>query len=149
VRLGRALRPKPKLAARGRCEGRDCDYASTFFIRLRPVRNERCTKKNKMTMGSVVITEAAIRELAGIRGEAAPITSCYLDVDGRRLVRHQDVEHELDGLLRVARERADGDASVRCASGAAKPESTEALQGEQDAPAPAPLLHSAELEATD
>ena len=42
-----------------------------------------------------VISEAAIRELAGIRGGVAPITSCYLDVDGRRLVRHQDVEHEL------------------------------------------------------
>ena len=50
-----------------------------------------------------VITEAAIRELAGIRGDIAPITSCYLDVDGRRLTRHQDVEHELDGVLRSAR----------------------------------------------
>ena len=47
-----------------------------------------------------VITEAAIRELAGIRGDVAPITSCYLDVDGRRLTRHQDVEHELEGVLR-------------------------------------------------
>ena len=55
-----------------------------------------------------VITEAAIRELAGIRGEVAPITSCYLDVDGRRLVRHQDIEHELDGVLRDARHRANG-----------------------------------------
>ncbi|MGQ0830118.1 MAG: baeRF10 domain-containing protein [Microthrixaceae bacterium] len=59
-----------------------------------------------------VLTEAAVRELAGIRGEAAPITSCYLDVDGRRLVRHQDLEHELDGMLRQARLRANGHASV-------------------------------------
>jgi len=59
-----------------------------------------------------VISEAAIRELAGIRGDGAPITSCYLDVDGRRLVRHQDVEHELDGVLRSARPRANGHRSV-------------------------------------
>ncbi|MFZ6006009.1 MAG: hypothetical protein ACOYXM_18970 [Actinomycetota bacterium] len=59
-----------------------------------------------------VLTEAAIRELAGIRGEVAPITSCYLDVDGRRLVRHQDVEHELEGMLRGARQQANGHASV-------------------------------------
>jgi len=59
-----------------------------------------------------VITEAAIRELAGIRGDGAPITSCYLDVDGRRLVRHQDLEHELDGVLRTARQRANGHRSV-------------------------------------
>jgi hypothetical protein len=59
-----------------------------------------------------VLTEAAIRELAGIRGDIAPITSCYLDVDGRRLVRHQDIEHELDGMLRGARQRANGHSSV-------------------------------------
>jgi peptide chain release factor subunit 1 len=58
------------------------------------------------------ITEAAIRRLAGLRGERAPITSCYLDVDGRRFLRRQDVEHELDGLLRDARQRANGDQSV-------------------------------------
>lgn len=59
-----------------------------------------------------LLSEAAIRELAGIRGESAPITSCYLDVDGRRLVRHQDVEHELDVMLRSARQRANGHQSV-------------------------------------
>jgi hypothetical protein len=59
-----------------------------------------------------VLTEAAVRELAGIRGDVAPITSCYLDVDGRRLIRHQDVEHELDGMLRDARQRANGHTSV-------------------------------------
>jgi peptide chain release factor subunit 1 len=58
------------------------------------------------------ITEAAIRRLASVRGERAPITSCYLDVDGRRFVRRQDVEHELDALLRDARQRANGHESV-------------------------------------
>ena len=60
----------------------------------------------------MAITEAAIRELAGMRGDLAPITTCYLDVDGRRLARHQDVEHELDGVLRDARVRANGHRSV-------------------------------------
>ena len=60
-----------------------------------------------------VITEAAIRELAGIRGDVAPITSCYLDVDGRRLTRHQDVEHELEGVLRE-RPAAAPTATGRC-----------------------------------
>jgi peptide subunit release factor 1 (eRF1) len=59
-----------------------------------------------------VITEAAIRELAGIKGERAPITSVYLDVDGRRLQRHQDYELELDALLRDGKVRANGHASV-------------------------------------
>jgi peptide subunit release factor 1 (eRF1) len=59
-----------------------------------------------------LITEDLIRELAGIRGDEAPITSCYLDVDGRRLIRHQDVEHELDVMLRDARQRANGHRSV-------------------------------------
>jgi len=59
-----------------------------------------------------VITEDAIRELAAFRGEDAPVTSCYLDVDGRRLVRRQDYEHELELLLKEARTKANGSASV-------------------------------------
>jgi peptide chain release factor subunit 1 len=59
------------------------------------------------------ITEAAIRELAAVRGKKAPITSIYLDVDGRRLSRPGDVEAELDPLLRSARRRANGDQSVQ------------------------------------
>jgi peptide chain release factor subunit 1 len=59
------------------------------------------------------ITEATIRELASIRGERAPITSCYLDVDGRRLARSKDLEHEVDVVLKDARQRLDGGASVR------------------------------------
>ena len=35
-----------------------------------------------------LIAEAAVRSLASFKGEDAPVTSCYLDVDGRRaLVR--------------------------------------------------------------
>jgi peptide chain release factor subunit 1 len=60
-----------------------------------------------------VITEAAIRRLAAVRGERAPVTSCYLDVDGRRFLRRQDVEHELERLLRDARTHANGDESVQ------------------------------------
>ena len=58
------------------------------------------------------ITEATIRELASIRGRTAPITSCYLDVDGRRLARQKDLEHEVEVLLKGARAKADGQPSV-------------------------------------
>jgi peptide chain release factor subunit 1 len=54
-----------------------------------------------------VMTEDAIRRLAGFRGTGAPVVSCYLDVDGRRLARPQDVEGELDRALRPAREQGD------------------------------------------
>jgi len=60
-----------------------------------------------------VITEAAIRELAARRGERAPITSCYLDVDGRRVARHKDLEHEVEVLLKGAKAQANGEASVQ------------------------------------
>ena len=59
-----------------------------------------------------VITEDVIRSLAGFRGDRAPVTTCYLDIDGRRYLRHQDYEYELDVLLRDARSKANGDASV-------------------------------------
>ncbi len=59
-----------------------------------------------------VITESAIRELASIKGEGAPITSCYIDVDGRRVARFIDLQHEVDLLLREAKARANGDQSV-------------------------------------
>jgi peptide subunit release factor 1 (eRF1) len=60
-----------------------------------------------------VLTEAAIRELASIRADRAPVTSCYLDVDGRKFVRQQDLVHETERLLRQARARHDGDESVQ------------------------------------
>jgi peptide chain release factor subunit 1 len=55
------------------------------------------------------ITENAIRQLAGFRGEGGPVVSCYLDVDGRRYPRAQDVEANLERLLRAAREQNGGD----------------------------------------
>jgi peptide chain release factor subunit 1 len=51
------------------------------------------------------ITEDVVRQLAGFRGEGVPVTSCYLDVDGRRYVRAQDYELQLDTMIRQARER--------------------------------------------
>lgn len=60
----------------------------------------------------MLVTEDVIRSLAGFRGEQAPVTSCYLDIDGRRFVRRQDYEHELDLLLREARAKANGNSSV-------------------------------------
>jgi peptide subunit release factor 1 (eRF1) len=58
------------------------------------------------------ITDEAIRELAAFRGQQAPVTTCYLDVDGRRLARPQELDQELDRLLRDARARAGGNGSV-------------------------------------
>lgn len=60
----------------------------------------------------VAITEDDIRELALFKGEEAPVTSCYLDVDGAHLLRHQDVVHQLDLLLRSVRPLAETDRSV-------------------------------------
>lgn len=60
----------------------------------------------------VAITEDDIRELAGFRGEVAPVTSCYLDVDGSRHPRFQDVLHEVDLLFRDARARHGSNPSV-------------------------------------
>jgi len=54
-----------------------------------------------------VISEDRIRELAGHRTSNV-VTSCYLDVDGRRQVRPADYETQLDHLLREAREKAAG-----------------------------------------
>lgn len=59
-----------------------------------------------------VIAAEVVRRLASFRGEEAPVTTCYLDVDGRRYLRHQDLEHEVTVLLRGARTKADGHSSV-------------------------------------
>jgi peptide chain release factor subunit 1 len=50
--------------------------------------------------------------LAAFRSEDAPVTTCYLDVDGRRYLRHQDLEHAVATLLRGARPKANGHSSV-------------------------------------
>jgi peptide subunit release factor 1 (eRF1) len=54
-----------------------------------------------------VIDEDRIRALAGHRGNGV-VTSCYLDVDGRRHPRHSDYEAQLDHLVRRGREKAAG-----------------------------------------
>jgi peptide chain release factor subunit 1 len=54
-----------------------------------------------------VISEDRIRALAGHRGSCV-VTSCYLDVDGRRHPRHVDYETQLDHLVRQGREKAAG-----------------------------------------
>lgn len=60
----------------------------------------------------VAINEDDIRQLADYRGEAAVVTSCYLDVDGGQHPRYQDVVDEMARLCRVARARAGADESV-------------------------------------
>lgn len=60
-----------------------------------------------------VIAENVIRSLAGFKGERAPVTSCYLDIDGRRYLRQQDLEHEVTNVLKHARRKANGHDSVR------------------------------------
>ena len=54
------------------------------------------------------LTADGIRRLAAFRPERGEVTSCYLDVDGRRFPRRAEYEHELELLLRRARARADG-----------------------------------------
>jgi hypothetical protein len=56
----------------------------------------------------VNLSADGIRELAAFRPGQGVVTSCYLDVDGRRFPRLAEVEHELDRLLRNARARANG-----------------------------------------
>src|SRR5947209_10006885 len=52
-----------------------------------------------------VISEDRVRALAGHRASTV-VTSCYLDVDGRRHPRHADYETQLDHLMRQGRDRA-------------------------------------------
>jgi len=54
-----------------------------------------------------VISEDRVRALAGHQGSCV-VTSCYLDVDGRRHPRHADYETQLEHLVREAREKAAG-----------------------------------------
>ena len=58
------------------------------------------------------ITEDVVRHLAGFKGDGAPVTSCYLDVDGRRYVRPQDYELQLDVMIRQKRDHGPGGKSV-------------------------------------
>ena len=49
-----------------------------------------------------------VRRLASFSG-SGPVTTCYLDVDGRRYVRPLDYEVEFDRIVRPMRERAPKD----------------------------------------
>lgn len=60
----------------------------------------------------MTIRESSIRDLAGFKGQDAPVTSLYLDVDGRRRIRPRDYETVLERMVRAAREEAEHD-SVR------------------------------------
>lgn len=55
------------------------------------------------------MNESIVRELAGFSGSDAPVTSLYLDVDGRRYVRPRDLEPHLDALVRQARAKLGSD----------------------------------------
>jgi peptide subunit release factor 1 (eRF1) len=48
------------------------------------------------------ITEETVRALAGFRGVDAPVTTCYLDVDGRHLPTHREVQQSFGTLVRHA-----------------------------------------------
>jgi peptide subunit release factor 1 (eRF1) len=52
--------------------------------------------------------ESTVKRLAGFVGEQAPVTTVYLDVDGRRHTRHLDVERHLEAMLRRGRSSANG-----------------------------------------
>lgn len=58
------------------------------------------------------ITHLDVRSMASKKGKEAMI-SCYVDVDGRRFVRQQDLEKELDRLARRARPRVNGNKSLQ------------------------------------
>jgi peptide chain release factor subunit 1 len=47
-------------------------------------------------------SERVVRALASFDGGGPVVTTCYLDVDGRRVPRAQDIEHHFDGLVRRA-----------------------------------------------
>lgn len=60
--------------------------------------------------------ESTVRELAGFKADRAPVTTLYLDVDGRRHLRWADVERRATALVRSGRATLNGkaaDESVR------------------------------------
>ncbi len=58
------------------------------------------------------ITRDRVRALAATSFDV-PMTSCYLDVDGRRFARHPELMQAVEQVLRRARDRADGHGSVQ------------------------------------
>lgn len=61
------------------------------------------------TLAQASTLESTVRSLAGFVGERAPVTTLYLDVDGRRFPRWSDVERRAVQLLR-GHARVDGHA---------------------------------------
>lgn len=55
------------------------------------------------------ITEQDVRELAAFKGRTTPVTSLYLDVDGRRHPSPKDHEQRLDRMLKRVRDVAPED----------------------------------------
>lgn len=55
-----------------------------------------------------LLDDDAIRALAGFRDDVAPVTSCYLDVDGRRFPARGDVEKAFSTLVRRAGLNSNG-----------------------------------------
>jgi peptide subunit release factor 1 (eRF1) len=49
-----------------------------------------------------LLSDETVRTLAAYQGAGSPVTTCYLDVDGRRLPTHRDVQQELARLVRSA-----------------------------------------------
>lgn len=60
----------------------------------------------------VAITESEIRSLASFKGGDAPVTSCYLDVDGHHTAPQHELIHEVELLVREAHSRHGDDPSV-------------------------------------
>lgn len=54
--------------------------------------------------------ESTVRSLAGFLAERSPVTTLYLDVDGRRHPRHQDVVEHLGAVLRQGLAATNGQA---------------------------------------
>lgn len=59
-----------------------------------------------------MITDQVVRELAEFDSDGAPVTTCYLNVDGRHNVRPVDVERELDRLVRRVAGHAEDEPSI-------------------------------------
>ncbi|MBK5224338.1 MAG: hypothetical protein JJE52_15975 [Acidimicrobiia bacterium] len=59
-----------------------------------------------------MITDQVVRELAEFDGDGSPVTTCYLNVDGRQNLRPVDVERELERLVRRAAPVAADEPSV-------------------------------------
>jgi peptide chain release factor subunit 1 len=54
------------------------------------------------------VLESTIRRLAAVAGERAPVTTFYLDLEGRRHLRQPDVARDVELLLRSARSARNG-----------------------------------------